>query len=274
MTIMTQFDRKPRQKKSLGQVFLRHKHTIENVLKAMHLAPEDVVLEIGGGDGRVSEELVNRVERLLIVEIDPRYVTVLLKRFENDPRVSIIRDDILSEQTMSGLMSYFDGRLLKVYGSIPYYITTPILNWLLKNRKIFSTATILMQKEVARRVVASHGNKEYGYLSVIMQLNSHVSLGPMVSRKNFSPVPNVDSQVLHIDLDVKPRAGRQFEQMVSSLFQQRRKQIGNSLKGFLNEQQLESFKGKFPDSKKYLTARPEQFSPEELLHLYEMLIAL
>ena len=273
MQVMNNFSHKPRRKKKLGQVFLSYPRTIIKVVESVKLRKNDNVLEIGAGDGRVRAVLAERVNRLFLVEIDPAYVNVLERRFASDPAVTIIAGDILAEKTTQRVRKLLGRRKLVVYGSIPYYITSPILKWSIENRDMISLASFLIQKEVAQRVVAPPNSKICGYLSVFMQLNADVRTGPAVSRKEFTPVPKVDSQVLHVDFsdETKRIADERFLAFLSTLFQHRRKQLGNSIRGFLEgtipaETRLEL------EQKKYaLTDRPEQLSPARLLELYEMI---
>lgn len=146
------------------------------------------------------------------------------------------------------------------------------MRWVLNNRKLFKSASLLMQKEVARRVVAKSGSKEYGFLSVIMQLSAEVTLGPIVGRKQFKPVPKVDSQVLNISLaDDSKSLEKSFINFASTIFQQRRKQINNTIGIYMGRKLDEDEKKILLDAGYAVNLRPENFSPDQLAGLHKML---
>lgn len=262
----------PRKRKKLGQVFLRSRGAIERIVHDIGFTTDDVVLEIGGGDGRVSSIIAPLVDKLIVVELDERFAEILEQEFESTANVHIVRGDILARETLDTVAGMIAEQKLLVYGSIPYNITTPILHWLLDNTALVNRASLLVQKEVAQRIVAGPGSKAYGFTSVIMQLSTEVSLGPVVHRREFQPVPKVDSQLLHI----RPREmwqipGQAFVDMVSVLFNQRRKQIGNTLRLYLRHNLDDETKASLERNGFSLKSRPEEHSPERLLELYELL---
>jgi 16S rRNA (adenine1518-N6/adenine1519-N6)-dimethyltransferase len=265
-----------RQKRSLGQVFLRIGAPISRILKFLRLSAGESVLEIGGGDGRVSRILAERDRRLIIVEIDERYVQLLNDRFSGHSKVSVIQGDILAPETLEKITSEAAADRLVVYGSIPYYITTPIVRWILAQPALIDRAVLLMQKEVARRLVADHGSKQYGFISVICSLSARIETGPVIGRRSFTPVPKVDSQLLSItpleEPDL-PKSG-EFINMLSTLFQHRRKQIGTTLKSLYGEQFSTAVRTSAVDSGFDLTKRPEQLTPENFVELYDFLRSL
>lgn len=254
------------RKKSLGQVFLNAGAPIRRVVEDAAFASGDRVLEIGGGDGRVSAEIAPLVAELSVVEIDSRFLEVLRDRFQAIPNVRVIGGDILAAGTEAAIRDGRSDCRFVVYGSIPYYITSPILRWLLERSAWISRAALLMQREVAERVVAGPGGKEYGFLSVIMQLGAAVKLGPVVGRRDFSPVPRVDSRMLHVDLEapgIEPLEAGELR-ILSALFQHRRKQIGTSLRPFLGAESLARVAEEMKSVGLALSDRPEQHSPRGL----------
>jgi 16S rRNA (adenine1518-N6/adenine1519-N6)-dimethyltransferase len=265
-------DSQPRRKKRLGQVFLRHRGAILRVLKSADIAPSDTVVEIGGGDGRVTAELGAQAEHVITVEIDAEFVRVLRDRFSGDERVTVVHGDILAPATLSRLKELTGGIRPILYGSIPYYITSPIIRWALDHRRLFRRAALLVQKEVARRVASGPGGKEYGFISVLAQLQAGVRTGPVVSRRDFAPVPQVDSQLLLLD----PNEARYeslpegFIDMLGALFGQRRKQIGNTLRGFLGRDLPALLEQRLDEAGFSLKVRPEELSPRELYAVYEI----
>lgn len=269
---MENLDIRPKQKKKLGQVFLQHEDMMSRIITSVGINPRDTVIEIGAGDGRISDLMRHQVNKLILVEIDPEFQDVLFSRFGSMTNVKLICGDILAVATLEQIREELQGDKAVIYGSIPYYITTPIMKWVIENRDLFKGASLLMQKEVARRVVAGCGSKEYGFLSVIMQLSSDVSLGPLVGRKQFKPIPKVDSQVLHISLaDQEKSLNKAFTTFVSTVFQQRRKQINNTIANFLGRKLTEPEKTFLAEKGFRVDKRPENFSPQELLTLYQLL---
>lgn len=265
----------PIRKKSLGQVFLNAGAPIRRVVDDAVLGPDDRVIEIGGGDGRVSAEIANRVADLTIVEIDRRFVEVLREKFVERDSVRIVAGDILAAETERAIRAgRIDWRFV-VYGSIPYYITSPIMRWLLERRAWISRAALLMQREVAERAVAGPGGKEYGFLSVIMQLGAAVRLGPVVGRRDFTPVPKVDSRILHIDLDAPGIEALSSGELriLSALFQHRRKQMGTVLRQFADVEHLARVEAEMSGRGMALSDRPERHSPAALRALCRAVLA-
>lgn len=260
------------QRKKLGQVFLRSRGTISKIVDDVGFQPEDAVLEIGGGDGRVSAMIAPLVNKLFVVEFDKRFFDTLYDRFDGVENVFPIHGDILAPEIFAAVLDNVTGGKLVIYGSIPYNITTPILRWLLDIAAHVSRAAFLVQKEVARRVVAAPGSKTYGFTSVIMQLSAELKLGQVVGRREFQPVPKVDSQLLHIRPFTQGSRipGPDFIKMISIMFNQRRKQIGNSLRSYLHGKLDEKTKAELDHNGFSLKSRPEEYSPERLLELYRI----
>jgi len=270
---MTQ--RPPQQRKRLGQVFLNQPNTIRKIVNDLELTGDELLLEIGGGDGRVSDYLAPMCGSLIINEIDERFVEILHRKFDGLKSVSIIAGSILHPRTLEQIISHLDGRPLVVYGSIPYYITTPILRWIIANSSIISRASLLMQKEVAERAVATPGNKEYGYLSVFLQLQSFVYEGALVRRSCFKPMPKVDSRVLNLIPKTEDISmfDERFWKFISVLFGQRRKQLRNLVKQYIGRKPDERMEVRLAEHDISLQGRPEQYAPHKLKELYEIVRA-
>jgi len=260
----------PRKLKRLGQVFLRDHRAAARIISSLKLQPDDSVLEIGGGDGRLSALIAPRVRRLVVVELDPRFVDVLERRFAGAGNVRIVSGDILAPDVMAAVREAEPDARMIVYGSLPYYITSPILRWIAGRPGDFSRSHLLVQREVAQRAAAPAGSREYGFLSVMLQRRAKVSLGPIIARGSFSPVPKVDSQLLTlvprsgIDLHLEDR----MELMVSVLFEQRRKKLRNTLRSFLGRKLTPAFEERCADEGLPLDKRPEDLSPDDLYRLF------
>ncbi len=260
----------PRRLKRLGQVFLWSGAAISRIVDSLAPAGDEVVLEIGGGDGCLSERIAPLVRRLLVVEIDERFVELLRRKFEGVDNVTVIGGDILEEATLAAVRDAEPEGRMVVYGSLPYYATSPILRRVAARADDFSRAQLLVQREVARRAAASPGNKKYGLLTVMLQRRADVGLGPVIKRGAFRPVPKVDSQVLLL----RPHAGvdcaveERFERFAAALFEKRRKKLRNSVKSYLGGSLPVGLESLCLEAGISLDARPEELSPDSLFSLY------
>jgi 16S rRNA (adenine1518-N6/adenine1519-N6)-dimethyltransferase len=246
----------PRTKKSLGQHFLKDGNMIRKIVDVIPAASADKVVEIGPGAGALTELLVERFENLSVIEIDGRMVDYLKERFSG---LDIIQKDILAFN-----WSDIDtgGHPLHVIGNLPYYITSQILFSLLEKREHLTSAVLMMQKEVAERIVANPKTKAYGILSVQTQLMSSPEILFDVPPQVFSPPPNVNSSVIRITFN-KPGlacSDEHLKTVVRMAFNQRRKKLSNALKRLDAE---------LPENEFDFTLRAEALEPE----MYEKLTA-
>ncbi len=217
-----------RPKKSLGQNFLRDPHYLSKIADAAKLGPEDKVLEIGPGLGHLTRVLAERANKVLALEIDGRLIPRLNEEFGAARNIDIVHADALeySYEALNGKW--------KVVANLPYYISTPIIQQLLAHRDKFVSLTLMLQKEVAERIAAPPGGKEYGFLSVLVQLYAVPRIEFKVPPGAFSPRPEVDSAVMtliirdHAAVPLKDEYF--FITVVKAAFSQRRKTLRNSLK--------------------------------------------
>lgn len=220
-------DQRPRKKKSLGQHFLRDKHMIFKIADSVPAGPEDRVVEIGPGDGALTEQLIEKYNNLTAIEID-RVMVSHLK--ENLPELHILNEDILKVDWDE--LAAESSRPIHVIGNLPYFITSQILFSLLSYRTYLQSATLMMQKEVAERIVAEPRNKAYGILSVQTQLMCTPEILFDVPPDVFSPPPKVISSVIQLTFD-KPAlscSDDHLKTVVRTAFNQRRKKLSNALK--------------------------------------------
>lgn len=217
---------RPRKKKSLGQHFLRDYHMIQKIADCLPAEPGERVVEIGPGGGALTEVLYKNYKNFTAIEIDPVMVNHLK---ESLPDLHVIKQDIL--KTDWGQLSD-ESEPIHVIGNLPYFITSQILFSLLESRKLLKTATLMMQKEVAERIVAEPRTKAYGILSVQTQLMSTPEILFDVPPQVFSPPPNVVSSViqLHFDQPDLSCSDAHLKKVVRTAFNQRRKKLSNSLK--------------------------------------------
>jgi 16S rRNA (adenine1518-N6/adenine1519-N6)-dimethyltransferase len=253
-------------KKSLGQNFLRDENVARNIVESLHLRPDDVVVEIGPGQGALTKHLRGRCERLIAIELDERAVGILQELFGES--IEVVHADV---RTVS-LDQFFHRKQqrLRVVGNIPYNITSEILFWLFDQHGIIEDATLMVQLEVARRFVAPIGTKDYGILAVSVRYYTEPELLFKVSRNSFYPKPGVDSAIVRLGFRQRlAECDRELlTAIVRSTFGKRRKTLRNGLRymGFPDAQlDTVSFD---------LTKRPEQLSLDEFLELTQLLYPL
>ena len=245
-----------RPKKRLGQHFLTDPNVIGKIVAAVG-APEGApVVEIGPGEGALTAPLLARYPGLTAVEVDEEAVAHLRARF---PSLHVRHADVLALDWAALAAERSD--LLWVVGNLPYYITSPILFGLLDAREHLRRAVVMMQREVAERIVAAPGSKAYGILSVQLQLFARPELLFRVSRHVFRPKPDVESAVLALDFDGPTPTGvdsGRLRRVVRTAFGQRRKMLRNSLAALDAPHPL-------PDA--YATRRPESLDPAAFVAL-------
>ena len=241
--------KKPPIKKKWGQNFITDKNLINKIISIFNANKNDTVIEIGPGRGALTFPLSKISKQLIAIEIDPMLCSILKKN--RQPNLIINNDDILNYD----IDDLSDG--YKIIGNLPYYITTPIIFKFLNNLN-WSKMTIMVQKEVANRIVAKPGNKNYGRLSIMVQAHSFVTKHFDISNTFFEPKPKVDSTIISI----KPKPisiinPNLFYKIVKLAFQKRRKMLKNSLSLYLNNEQL----------KKYGHLRPEKISVNDFINI-------
>jgi len=228
--------KKFKAKKSLGQNFLIDDKIIDFI--AQHANPDDEILEIGPGLGFVTEQLVENSAKVVALEIDKDAINVLNKNLGNKENFHLIEQDIL-KTNIEDLP--FTKDKIKVIANIPYYITSPILVHLLgeidelihKNRSRISEIILMVQLEVANRIVANENsqNKEYGQLSILSQMYADTEIIKKVPKNCFSPAPKVDSALVKFVINETPKVEitKLLKRTVKAIFMARRKNVKNSL---------------------------------------------
>ncbi len=228
-----------RAKRSLGQHFLRDENVARNIAAAVDPRPGDLILEIGPGEGALTRYLAGSDHRVLAVELDHRVVQGLRDRCAGEG-VEVLEGDIL--RTDLTAIAARHGRKLRIAGNIPYNITSPILFHILDHRAAVADMVLMIQREVARRLAAGPGVKEYGIPSVFCRLYGDLELLFDVPPHCFVPVPAVTSSVIRMTMLAGPRFGTVdeefFRSMVRALFSQRRKTLRNTLRAFLHVAEL------------------------------------
>ncbi len=219
--------------KGLGQNFLIDSNILDKILEGANLGPQDGVLEIGPGIGTMTQAISKKVEKVIAIELDNNLLPILDETLVDCPNIQIVHGDILKLPLGEILNYHFSDKKVKVVANLPYYITTPIIMKLLEQELPIESITIMVQKEVAERIYASPGGKDYGALSVAVQFYSNLSIITNVPPTVFMPPPNVASTVIRLDVLEKPKVEvndrKLFFKLVGAAFGKRRKTLLNAL---------------------------------------------
>lgn len=221
-----------RARKKYGQNFLTDGNIVRGIVDAAEISSEDCVLEIGPGIGTVTQALSGAVAHVVCVEIDENLRPVLALTLEDCGNVDVIWQDILRTDLRGLADQYNGGRPMKVVANLPYYVTTPILLYLLEEKGCFESITVMVQKEVADRICAGPGSREYGALSLAVQYYSEPRVVLKVPPACFLPRPAVESAVLHLKAFSEPPVQadeKQLFALIRASFNQRRKTLANGL---------------------------------------------
>lgn len=251
--------------KRLGQNFLQDPNTIRRIVDSLDATPDDVVVEIGPGAGALTHLLAERYPRFAAIEIDDRAADLLEAEL---PSTRVIRQDILKTDWQALAVELGTERI-HVIGNLPYYITSQILFSLLDAAPLIEEAVIMMQYEVADRLVAKPRTKSYGILSVALQLACEVNVLFPVSRNVFYPKPDVRSAMVHLRFPDRPSpdcSDRAFlRQVIRAAFNQRRKTLRNSLSRLLTDD--------MPDLPADIAGkRAEELTPDDFVDLADYLL--
>lgn len=262
-------DQRPRARKRFGQHFLVDRKAIRRIVALVEPEPGEVVLEIGPGRGALTGPLVEALPRLVAVEIDRDLVAQLRARFAGSP-LRLIEGDIL-QLDLAGVLREEGGARLLLVGNLPYNITAPLLFGLLEQAGQISRAVLMVQREVAQRLAAGPGSKDYSLLTVSLGMRATVVPRLEVDRRAFRPVPRVDSTVVEVRFAPQwrypVRDREMFSRLVRAAFGQRRKMLRNSLKSLVGAEGpalLEEIAGSAGIE---LTRRPESLGLEEFARL-------
>lgn len=220
-------------KKRLGQNFIFDRNILSKIADCAEITGDDYVIEIGAGLGTLTKELAERAKKVVAFEIDGEAIEKLKENLKEYQNVVILNDDIMKVNLEEIVDKYFDGDVCKVVANLPYYITSPIIMLLLKSHLI-REITILIQKEVAERICAGPGSKEYGVLTIAVNYYSKPEMLLQLPPDVFFPKPKVSSTLIKLHVYDKPsievKDEKLFFRIVKASFGQRRKVITNSLK--------------------------------------------
>jgi 16S rRNA (adenine1518-N6/adenine1519-N6)-dimethyltransferase len=245
-------------RKRWGQNFLVDRNLLEKIVRTIDPKKSDSILEIGPGEGALTELIFPKVKEMVAIEIDPMLIEHLKNR-ESLKGLNIVHGDVLLQDIENLPVK----NLVRVIGNIPYNITSPIIFWLIEQLHFWDDAFIMMQKEVAERLSAVVGTKAYGRFTVVTGAYLNMEYCFTIPPDVFIPKPKVDSAIIRFTKKENPLISDEkymrFNKLVSAAFSQRRKMLRNTLKGW----------DIHPDLKKQInfTRRPETLTIEEFVTL-------
>ncbi|NLL72806.1 MAG: 16S rRNA (adenine(1518)-N(6)/adenine(1519)-N(6))-dimethyltransferase RsmA [Clostridiales bacterium] len=219
--------------KKFGQNFLIDNHVLEKIVRAADITKEDFVLEIGPGIGTLTQYLCESAGKVVAVEIDKKLIPILKETLSNYDNVTVINEDVLKLDIPALVKEHNNDRPIKVVANLPYYITTPIIMSLFENHVPLLNVTIMIQKEVADRIQAGPGSKEYGALSLAVQYYAKPYIAANVPPNCFIPRPKVGSAVINLTPYTESPYHVEDEKLLFNLirasFNQRRKTLVNGI---------------------------------------------
>ena len=234
-------------KKSLGQNFIVDEGYLHSIVKELNLSKDDVVIEVGTGAGTLTRVLSQYVKQVITYEVDKRLEPILAQQFAGIKNIELRFEDALQANIKQEKFA--------LVANIPYYITTPLIVKFINHPNCTSIA-VLVQKELAHRIVAKPGSKDYGALSVGIQTRASARIIKEVSRRTFVPAPNVDSALVLIEKSGTSELGKDFDTFLKNVFSQRRKKLSNS---------VPNIQPQFKD------LRPEQLTVQQFVEVWQNL---
>ena len=220
-------------RKEYGQNFLTNRIIPEDIADNCTDNSNSLIIEIGPGIGCLTAELASRYKHVVAIEIDRGLIPILDKTLAEFDNVTVINADVMKTDLKAIIDQYGDGMPVSVCANLPYYITTPILMYLLESGIKFSSITVMVQNEVASRLVAPPGSSDYGAITAVLGYYGSVRKLFRVSAGSFVPAPKVDSAVIRIDLYkeplYKPKSEKLFKNTIKAAFEMRRKTLQNAL---------------------------------------------
>ena len=220
--------------KKFGQNFLIDSHVIHKMIDAAQITDQDFVLEIGPGIGTLTQYLAESAREVMAVEIDRALLPILSETLSSYSNVTVVNADILKLDIAATARGKNNGQKIRVAANLPYYITTPVIMSLLEKHLPIRSITVMVQKEVAMRMQAGPGTRDYGALSLAVQYYAKPSIAANVPPNCFIPRPNVGSAVIHLECRDKPPVEVKDEQMlfrvIRASFNHRRKTMINALR--------------------------------------------
>ncbi|MGI5900382.1 MAG: 16S rRNA (adenine(1518)-N(6)/adenine(1519)-N(6))-dimethyltransferase RsmA [Christensenellales bacterium] len=218
---------------SLGQNFIVDEDILGSIVESSGIGKDDCVMEIGAGAGTLTQRLCASAKSVLAFEIDSSLIPIIRQMLITCDNYLLINEDIMKADLPGLTNDYFGGSPFHVVANLPYYITTPVLMLLLESEMPIDSVTVMVQKEVARRIVAKEGGKDYGALTIAVQYRMEAHIAMEVPAARFMPPPKVDSAVVVLKRHKSPPVQLEdealFFRLVKSAFAMRRKTMANNL---------------------------------------------
>lgn len=219
--------------KRYGQNFLIDEHVLNKIIDAAQIGEEDGVIEIGPGIGTMTQMLCERAKKVVAIEIDKDLIPILNETLSEYENVKVVHADVMKTDLEALVKAEFEGMKVKVVANLPYYITTPIVMSLLEQHIKVSSITIMVQKEVAERMQAGPGSKDYGALSLAVQYYANTYIAANVPPNCFMPRPKVGSAVIRLDVyednQISVNDEKLMFELIRGAFNQRRKTLVNAV---------------------------------------------
>ncbi len=265
-----------RAQKKYGQNFLRDENVLRRIVEASEVTKEDTVLEIGPGTGALTAFLSESAGEVIAVEIDKKLIPVLEESVGQRENVRIINSDILKTDIGELLRGREQGGCIRVVANLPYYITTPVIMGLMESKVLIDSMTVMVQKEVADRMLSLPGKKTYGALTLAVSYHTEAKAVMEVPPECFIPRPKVSSTVMHLKVRKEPPVRVSDEKLLFDIirasFNQRRKTLANGLKNYPGiTNSTEAIVKAIDTLGKGASVRGEQLSLEEFARLSDLL---
>lgn len=260
-----------RPKKRFGQNFLTNTNAAKRIVELLDASPDDLVVEIGGGRGDLTQHLVATGANIVVIELDRDLAPALQERFVDSANLRIMQSDILRVEARSLLGSRSD---MKLIGNLPYNITSPIIEWIVENRRFIPRVVIMVQREVAQRIAAIRDSKDFGALTVFVQLFYAVRREFDLKPGSFFPAPKVSSSVLTLKRLERPLVSSAgfpaLRRLTAASFRWRRKQMQRILRDeyLLTAETADAI---LQSCQIAPTCRPEQMAVEQFVRLSQEL---
>ena len=258
--------------KNLGQNFLIDDDTVSGIVDAANVSKDDLIIEIGPGLGTLTKELLDRAGKVICIELDKRMIEILNDRFSMYDNFKVLNDDVL-KVNLKELIEKEKVKTTKIVANLPYYITTPIIMKLLEERLDIETITVMIQKEVADRLVTKPGTGDTGAITYTIHYYTEPKRVIEVPNTAFIPVPKVNSTVINLNILKKPRVTVKDEaklfEVIKTAFMQKRKTLVNALANsskFGTKEQIEKILQTLEIDNKI---RPEKLTLEEFTQIAE-----
>jgi 16S rRNA (adenine1518-N6/adenine1519-N6)-dimethyltransferase len=249
-------------KKRFGQHFLTDRTILRRIVQFAQINPEDTVVEIGPGAGALTAELAGAARRVIAIEIDKDLIPDL--RASMPANVEIVEGDALTAEVPAGIFH--------IVGNLPYNVATPLFKRFIEHRDRICDVTVMIQKEVAQRLVAEPAAKEYGPLSVLIQYYATAKLGFTVPPGAFKPRPKVDSAVIRLEWKPGVPDAQPFTDFVHRAFTSRRKKLANNLLSMFGSVGRDEVLRRLESAGVSAQARPEELSVAQFLRVYNLFL--